>query len=206
MATIKVGIIGLSIPDKVQYVRQITTNMTGNPNFAIPSPTLADVIAKADGLESAYNAAQVARQVAKAKTALQDTASAELDLIVTQLANYVENASGGDAGVIVSSGFSVKSPGAPIGELPAPTDVRVVAGPRSGTADIESGPVYGARSYLYERAEDAEVRNFQAAGASTRPKATLNSMVSGKKYWFRMAALGAAGQGPWSDPVPVIAP
>jgi hypothetical protein len=30
--------------------------------------------------------------------------------------------------------------------------------------------------------------------------------VSGTKYWFRVAALGAAGQSAYSDPVPLFAP
>jgi hypothetical protein len=31
-------------------------------------------------------------------------------------------------------------------------------------------------------------------------------MVSGTKYWFRVAAIGAAGQSAYSDPVPLFAP
>jgi chitodextrinase len=41
---------------------------------------------------------------------------------------------------------------------------------------------------------------------STKKQAALNSMVSGTKYWFRVAAIGAAGQSAWSDPVPLFAP
>jgi len=31
-------------------------------------------------------------------------------------------------------------------------------------------------------------------------------MVRGKKHWFRVAAVNAAGQSAWSDPVPLFAP
>ena len=31
-------------------------------------------------------------------------------------------------------------------------------------------------------------------------------MVSGRKYWFHVAAIGAAGQSAYSDPVPLFAP
>jgi hypothetical protein len=31
-------------------------------------------------------------------------------------------------------------------------------------------------------------------------KAVARGLESGKKYWFRVAAIGTAGQSPWSDP------
>jgi hypothetical protein len=31
-------------------------------------------------------------------------------------------------------------------------------------------------------------------------------MASGMRYWFRVAAVGAAGEGPFSDPISKIAP
>ena len=76
----------------------------------------------------------------------------------------------------------------------------------SGTADVSWKSVYGAKSYLIERAEDAQALAYGVIGTSTKKQASLNSMVSGKKYWFRVAAIGAAGQSAWSDPVPLFAP
>ncbi len=43
-------------------------------------------------------------------------------------------------------------------------------------------------------------------GTSTRKEASLNTMQSGKRYGFRVAAIGAAGQSAYSDPVPLFAP
>ena len=36
----------------------------------------------------------------------------------------------------------------------------------------------------------------------TRARCTATGLVSGQLYWFRVAALGTAGQSDWSDPVP----
>ena len=36
--------------------------------------------------------------------------------------------------------------------------------------------------------------------------ATVNSMTSGQRVWFRVSAVGAARQGPWSDPATKIVP
>jgi hypothetical protein len=35
---------------------------------------------------------------------------------------------------------------------------------------------------------------------------TVSNLTSGTKYWFKVAGLGSAGQGPWSDPATKIAP
>jgi hypothetical protein len=40
---------------------------------------------------------------------------------------------------------------------------------------------------------------------ATKSKATVTGLTSGTRYWFRVAAIGSAGQGPWSDPATAIA-
>src|SRR5258706_6089014 len=110
MAQVKVGIATLPDADKIQYARQIVLDMTGNPNFTTPAPTLASVGTAATLLETNYNAAQTARQVAKSKTQAQDAAAAALLLLVSQLANYGENTSGGGPTKNTSSGFAGGQP------------------------------------------------------------------------------------------------
>ena len=207
MAQVKVGSSGLPIPDKIQYARQIVIDMTGNANYITPAPTLPSIGTAATTLETTYNAAQTARQVAKSKTAIQNTADAALDLLLMQLGNYVENTSGGDIGKITSSGFSVKAPATPVGDLPAPDNVSVAPSASAGTVDMKWNRVRGANSYLVSRAADSTAPLDWSAGiATTKAKAAVNTMTSGGKYWFRVAAVGAAGQGAWSDAVSKIAP
>lgn len=206
MNIIKLGLDRMPVPDKIQFARQIALALTGNPNFPSPSPTVALLTTDAEALETAYNDAQSARQLAKAKTSVQDDQTETLNLVITQLANYVENASGGDKAKIESAGFSVRNPPTPVGQLPAPTDVQVLPSEHAGSADVRWANVYGAKSYTIERATDNPALNWSVIGNSTKRQASLNSMVSGTKYWFRVAAIGAAGQSAWSDPVPLFAP
>ena len=196
----------MPIPDKIQFGRQIVLAMTGNPNFPTPSPTLAALLDGSERLEDAYNEALAARQAAKAKTSVQDDEVAGFDLVLMQLANYVENASDGDKAKIESAGFSVRNPPAPIGTLPAPVDLQVAPSEHAGTADVSWKQVRGARAYTIERAADAPALDWGMIGTSTKKEASLNSMQSGQKYWFRVAAIGAAGQSAYSDPVPLFAP
>ena len=206
MSLIKLGLSTMPIPDKIQFARRIAQAMQGNTGFPTPTPTLPALTEGAHELEDAYNDAQAARQTAKMKTSIQDDRAAELDSVLTLLAFYVENASDGDKAKIESAGFSVRNPPAPIGTLPAPVDVQVAPSEHSGTADVAWKPVRGARAYTIERAADAPELDWGMIGTSTKKEASLNSMVSGRKYWFRVAAIGAAGQSAYSDPVPLFAP
>lgn len=207
MAQVKVGSARISIPDKIQYARQIVLDMTGNANFTTPAPTLPSLAAAATALEAAYNAAQTLRQAAKSKTAIQNTAEAALDVLCGQLGNYVENTSGGDAAKIISSGFNVKAPAAPVGDLPAPDNVSITPSTHPGAVDMKWKRVRGARCYLVSQAADSSAPLDWSMGvATTKAKAAVNTMTSGGRYWFRVAAVGAAGQGAWSDAVSKIAP
>ena len=38
----------------------------------------------------------------------------------------------------------------------------------------------------------------------TKSTAVVNGLTSGQRVWFRVAAIGAAGQDPWSDPATKI--
>ena len=206
MSLIKLGLNRMPIPDKIQFTRQVIQASTGNPNVPDPNPTLALVTADTDELEAAYNDAQTARQIAKSKTSLQDEKEAALDWVITQLANYVERACDGDKAKIESAGFSLRNPPGPIGPLPAPTDLQVTPSEHAGSADVSWQSDRGAKAFTIERAEDAPALEYHVIGNSTKKQASLNSMVSGKKYWFCVAAIGAAGQSAWSDSVPLFAP
>jgi hypothetical protein len=207
MALVKVGISNMSDPDKIQFARQIVTQMTGNTNFTTPTPALVSITTAADDLETAYNDAQTAAAAAKTATSVQADKSEALDLLLMQEGNYVENASGGDQSKIESSGFDVRNvPAGPIGALPAPANVEVTPHDIPGTVNMVWEKVRGAKSYTVERAVDAPTLNWTTALNSTKTKTVVNTMVSGTKYWFRVSAIGAAGQGAASDPIAKYAP
>ena len=205
MAHVKTNLAKLKTTEKIQFARQIVTDMTSNPNFPMPTPALPSVAAAATTLEAAYNAAQTARQISKSKTAAVSPADEALNLALTQLANYVQNASGGDPAKIQSAGFPVRDTPAPIGALPAPVEFQVQPGQTEGHMNVRWKGVRGASSYIVERAQDAPVLNWSQALTTTKSRGTINTMASGARYWFRVAAVGAAGQGAWSAPISKIA-
>lgn len=207
MALVKVGVTKMSVPAKIQYTRQIVLDMTNNPNFATPSPDLDMLSEAAAALESAYNAALQARANAKMQTSLMGQKSTVLDLLLMQEASYVQSSSGGDKAKIESAGFDVRDTPTPIGQLPAPAEPKAIPSQHPGAIQLSWKKVHGAKSYLIERATDNnQPLDWAAASTSTKTKTVVNTMTSGLRYWFRVAAVGSAGQGAWSEPISKIAP
>lgn len=201
MAKVKLALQQLTVPQKVQFLRQVVTAMTGNANFATPSPTLVTITAKADDLETKFNDAQAARLTAQQKTSLQDTSERDADAAVTQLASYVDNASAGDSTKIQSAGMEVRATPSPVGTLPAPAGLVALIGDLDGEIDLDWDSVRGATSYVMQRSPDPPTAtSWQSAGVTTKSKGSVTGLTSGTKYWFRVAAVGAAGQGAWSNP------
>ncbi|MGC3956467.1 MAG: hypothetical protein QM813_00365 [Verrucomicrobiota bacterium] len=203
----KIGLDDLTVPAQIQYGRRLITGITDNPTlFPTPSPSIAALTAQVDEMETAYNAALAARLNAKTLTQLLQDQVDSFASSVSLLASYVNNASAGDGTVIERSGFSLRATPTPIGPLPTVTDLQAAPGEHKGHAALRWGALYGAKSYFIARAEDAPELKWSFLASSTKREAEVNSMISGKTYWHRVAAVGAAGQGPWSDPVPLLAP
>jgi hypothetical protein len=205
MPRVKLNLKNLSVNEKVLRARQIVTALTGNANFPNPQPALAQVTAAINGLEGAALEAQEARQIAKTRTAAQNAKEQVLDQAMTQLASYVESVAGQNDELILSVGFDVRGPSAPAAaEQPSLT---ATAGDHDGEIDLAWDTVRGARSYVVQRSPDPPTESSWAhVGVPTRSRFTVEGLTSGTRYWFRVAAINASEQGPWSNPAVKVAP
>jgi hypothetical protein len=207
MGKVKLSLKTMTVTAKVQFARQVVTSLTGNATFSNPEPPLSDLTDAATNLEAAFNTANVAHQNAMEKTSLMDDADTAINNILTKLGNYVDSTSNGDEAKILSSGMSVKAKPVPIGSLPQPTALAATEGDNEGEIDLSWDKVFGARSYVVEYTPDPITpTGWKSGGVSTKSSKSISSLQSGVKYWFRVAAVGAAGQGPWSDPATKYAP
>jgi hypothetical protein len=206
MAKVKTNLRKLTALEKVALARQVVTGMTGNASFTTPAPALTAITTAATALETAYNAALTARTASKTATSTVTDKENALVALLNQEAAYVQNASDGDATKIESSGFDVANRPSPIGDLPAPLAVEFDANVNPGNMGIKWTSVRGAMSYIVERAPDSAPTDFVAVANPTKTQSVVNTMTSGQKYWFRIAAVGAAGVGEWTSPMAKIAP
>ena len=137
----------------------------------------------------------------------RDTNLVTLRGMLSQLASYVENANGGDAAKIESSGMSVRAPSTPpVEPMPQVMDLVLTAGDFEGTLDAMWHPVRGAKSYEVQISPDPPGTWAQKM-ASGKSSATIEGLTSGAKIWVRVRAVGADNQpGPWSDPAVKVVP
>jgi len=129
-----------------------------------------------------------------------------LDLRLTQLASYVDNASGGDEGKILSSGMNLRA-GRAATALPGQVlALSATASDAEGQIDLAWDPTDGAKSYTVDLSTTSGTGPWANKTVVTKSSVTIDALTSGQRVWFRVAAIGAAGQGPWSDPATKIVP
>jgi hypothetical protein len=198
---------GLSVPDKIQKTKTIAAALTGNANFTDPKPTPAELMAGAAELETANSEALESRDITVTKTAVKNQKEEKLDFLLTASGGYVEAVSQGDEAKIKSAGMDVKAGATPIGVPATPAALSAAEGAKTGTIALKWKAVRGARSYIV-RFTDAIADNtsWKQAAVVTKAAAGIEGLVSGKQYWFQTSAVGAAGQGAWSDPAVKVAP
>ena len=207
MARIKLNFRRLPIPEKIAKAQQIVTALTGNSGFPTPNPALASVTSAINKLDTSYAEAQAARQEAKAKTSQQNKDEDELEQIISRLAAYVESVGGDDETLIQSAGMDTKSSPAPSAIPGLPPALSATAGDHDGEIDLAWDTVEQAKSYVIEQSADPPTATSWAhAGVATKSSTTISGLTSGTRYWFRVAAVGTAGQSGWSDPTMKIAP
>ena len=207
MARVKLNLRNLSITDKIAKGRQIVTAMTDNARFASPNPPLSDITTALDDLQNAFALVQAARSEVTTKTVNQDNAEAKLDQALTQLAGYVESVAGKDDTVITSAGMETKSSRSAPTVPTAPLGLSATAGEHEGEINLTWKPVVNARSYIVEFSLDPATPNsWTHTGVATAANKTLISLTSGKRYWFRVAAVGAVGQSGWSEHATKVVP
>lgn len=205
MAKPKLLLSKLSIAEKIQLAKTIQQSMTNNTNFPTPDPTLAELKKDIDDLEKAVTDALEARKVAEEKTAKQNQNIKTLETTLTNLALYVEKASGGVKEKILSAGMQVsetKKTPISIGQV---QNLIAKEGEKSQEIALSWTSVKGAKSYIIECSE-ADANNWQMKAVSTKSTAIVAGLKSGTQYWFRVCAVGASGNGAYSDPATKFAP
>ena len=98
--------------------------------------------------------------------------------------------------------------GTPVGPMPKVEGLTATAGDAEGSVDLAWNSIRrGLQNFLIELSEDpAGLTGWRFAANSRKSSATIEGLTSGKRYWFRVTAEGAAGPGPASTPATKVAP
>lgn len=175
--------------------------------FPTPDPSVVDYLVPHNALAVGVNlVTSLEGQLTAARAAVPGLI-ATLKTAMEARAVYVETTTNGDPSKIPVSGFAVASTTAqPIGPLPRPEGVKATMAAMPGVIRVSCDPIKGTQSYLIECREHVDGTPWQQAKVSTKSRNDITGLVSGKSYAFRIAAVGAAGQSPWSDESVCMAP
>lgn len=137
----------------------------------------------------------------KEKMAAQQSAMQEWTTAANALASFTEIVTDGDPAAMMSAGFGVRARRSPTLTLGAVEAVNVKLSGEPGYSDLRWPPLKGAVGYVIEGTDAPSAGGgWKHAGFSTRAKFTANGATPGVVHWYRVAALNAEGQGPWSMP------
>ena len=199
MSKVKMGLTGLTATELVAYAQSIHDKMNGNANFPTPAPSLADLQTAIDTLAAA-NAA-VDANGGRTEHLNRTNAVNALKNLLRSMSGYVQATSDGDGDIILSSGFEVVRRATRIGKLPAPIDLLAKLTDFHGQVRLNWSPVHGAHLYqVYMNPTDPNDEGaWVSVGSITKSEYLVEGLETGRFYWFRVNAIGTAGESPMSD-------
>jgi hypothetical protein len=207
MSKVKLPLKNIPVAEKIALGRSIVAKIHGNANFPQAQALATEAATTLDALEAAETKALGSRQQAISDTLARDAKETESDGVLRLLGDAIEKESGGDAAKIHSAGLETAAEKSPIGALPAPMHLSVTQGDEEGELSVSCDNVRGARSYVWEFTEDATGKSgWRSGGVSTKSRHDIQNLTSGVRYQIRVAAVGAAGQSPFSDTTVKMAP
>lgn len=204
MAQVKLALREKDAPELVQYTKSVAIAMADSNDFPTPNPPLSAVTAKNDELEAKIQQRDALEQQKEQATTEIGVLEAELSALLTQLGNYVQTTSNGDAALIQSAGMETRADSAPITEIDRPSNLSATIGDDDGEIDLDWDNVRGVKSYEVQMSTDAA--SWQHGAIATKSKTTVDDLASGTKFWFRVRAIGSNTKSPWSDPAQSVAP
>lgn len=195
------------VSEKLLKCSYIVDQMTANAaTFVTPNPDLAAVSAAKDDLASKAIAAQAGGY---ALTYAKNEAEQVLDQLMSQLASYVQNISGGNAGIILQSGMEVRKEPAP---LPTPVQVENLdAFPTRAQGEIQLNWDPLGADYYYQvemwQEDDAGNGFWDKIAVVSKSKHAVTGLVTGTVYRFRVSGIGKNDElGPYSQEASSVTP
>jgi hypothetical protein len=177
----------------------ILTGMTGNLHYPTTSPALPLVQTALDEFTTSVADAVNGGLVF---TATKNAKRAALVALLRQLASYVQVACKGDMTVLLTSGFPIQKPQrSPVGVLPAPGNLTVTLGARSGELNASAAPITGAAIFNWRLTTAAAPSVIVQSAQTTAASNIFDNLTPGVVYNVQANAVGSAGPSDWSDSV-----
>ncbi|MBS1508572.1 MAG: hypothetical protein JSS79_18190 [Bacteroidetes bacterium] len=195
---VKLALSLLSIIQKIEKARHLVIMMTGNANFASPTPTPAQVTTTTNQLEALL---LKAKDGTKSDTAAMRAKERELDILIKQLSTYVEGVANANQttaeAVILSSGFDLRKK--------ASRNTPELSGKTTGIpGEIKLHRLAVHRGSIeFQMCTDLTNPDWKTINRGTRGIILVTGLPAEAWYYFRSRTITADGTSEWSDVVAV---
>ena len=199
MNKVKTNFDRLRDAESLAFSRSIIQHMTGNPFFPAPTPAIPLFTDNVDDYGVQLSAAATGDRTAVVR---KNLANLLVKSNLTDLALYVNSTAKGNLEMLASSEFPLVKERSRI-IITEPVITAVLQGLNAGSVQIVCGTVHGAKSYQYQCAAETETgMGPWLSEPDSRSKYEFTGLEQGRKYWFRVAAIGGFGQKVFSTEVP----
>ena len=110
---------------------------------------------------------------------------------------------------LLSAGMGVRTGAGSPTVPPRVANLAATAADAEGAIDLmwdATLPATRTVSYTIDMSLTSGTGPWTHAKTVVKSSATVDNLTSGQRVWFRVAAVGVAGQGAWSDPATKIVP
>lgn len=174
----------------------VAAAMNGNPNFPEPIPSLADLN---NGIKLFSDGLALAKTRDKVKVAVKNQLRDNLEILLSNLANYCSFIARADRAILASAGFNLNSENNLPKMLGTPENFTVQPGYNAGEAFIYINTLRNANAYLFLYGPSPISNNAWLHATSTQPWYTITGLVHGTTYSFKIGATGTKGQVVYTD-------
>jgi hypothetical protein len=202
MKRFKLGFGNRPILEQIAICRRVADGMgrlpTEQRRTLARHPVAASVAEAAD----AYTQVESLKTALRAALARRDLKVRAMRDLTTAAANAIHAATGGDPSSLLTAGMEIVKTKQPVGRPDAPARLRILSTEFEGTMRLRwKRPVRRCIFTIQTTTAPMATRGWKHAAISVRQTCDVKELKSGMKYWFRVSATNAHGQGPWSQPV-----
>ncbi|QQS27652.1 MAG: fibronectin type III domain-containing protein [Sphingobacteriales bacterium] len=187
--------------DKVYLLaNNVINNLSSNPDFPAPDPSVAELILLRDEFKIAIINAAFGGKLLIAVRKEKRTVLIEA---LKRVAIYVDLNGQNIKSVMLGSGFEVYSTAHVVAPPSEKTIILIVKdGKHSGETIVRSKKIKHAIMYQLRYTEDNFGPDAKWTELSPQTKTTylVSGLTPGTKYWFQTRTISSKGQSEWSDP------
>lgn len=191
IAKIKISFWDHSDLELENKAQAIALAMTDNEYFKNPTPDVPELL---DAISTFSDTLAAAENGGRQQIIEKNAARKELVRVLRELGNWITMIAKGDEKILASCGYDLYGKRSAAVAITAPQIVKVISRSHPGEVEIVISGVKGKLTYSYEYTLDPLAENsVWHDEPETLRRHIIRGLQSGKKYWFRVAAIGPRG-------------